>query len=206
MATNRIQKGDSLTVPAPYDVASGAGAQVGGIFGVAQNAALSGADVVLAREDVWELKKNSAEAWGVGDRIYWDNTNKQATSSPGAKPGANMFIGWATEVAANPTSTGKVLLSEGGTGLRQVAGQHTTVTAADTIVTGLTTVLGVVATLDSDPGDDPEWVSATIGDQAGAPAAGSIIVKTWKNTGGTDPTPAAATTFSKKVNWLAWGY
>lgn len=89
-------------------------------------------------------------------------------------------------------------------GLRVARGQHTTVAAADTVVTGLTTVVAVVATLDSDPGDDPEQVSATIGDQAGAPAAGSIIIKTWKNSG-TDPTPLAATTFSKKVNWVAVG-
>ena len=46
---------------------------------------------------------------------------------------------------------------------------------------------------------------AQIGDQAGAPAAGSIIIKTWQNTGGADPTPAAATTFGKKVNWIAIG-
>lgn len=90
-------------------------------------------------------------------------------------------------------------------GVKFVAGQHASVAAADTIVTGLTTVTACGATLDSDPVDDPEWVSATIGDQAGAPAAGSIIVKTWKNTAGNDPTPLAATTFGKKVNWWAFG-
>lgn len=73
------------------------------------------------------------------------------------------------------------------------------------MVTGLTTVVSVVATLDSDPVDDPFMVTASIGDQAGTPAAGSVLIKTWKNTGGTDPTPAAATTFSKKVNWIAIG-
>jgi hypothetical protein len=84
-------------------------------------------------------------------------------------------------------------------------GQATTVAAVDTIVTGLTTVVSVTATLDSDPVDDPEWVSASIGDQAGTPAAGSFLLKTWKNTSGSDPTPLAATTFSKKVNWIAIG-
>jgi hypothetical protein len=59
--------------------------------------------------------------------------------------------------------------------------------------------------LDSDPIDNPDWVSATIGDQAGSPAAGSIIIKTWQNTSGSDPTPTAATTFGKKVNWIAIG-
>jgi predicted RecA/RadA family phage recombinase len=201
---NYTQKGDVISVAAPYDVAAGACAQIGGLFGVAITTALSGAAVELLREGVFTLAKTSAQAWGIGDRIYWDNSNKVCTNVPG---GGRQFVGFALAAADNPSSTGRVLLAlEGGAGLRMSAGQLTTVTAADTVVTGLTTVLGVVATLDSDPGDDPMLVSATIGDQAGAPAAGSIIVKTWKNTGGTDPTPVAATTFSKKVNWHAWGY
>lgn len=95
------------------------------------------------------------------------------------------------------------LITSGQT--RVASGQHTTVAASDTVVTGLAAVVAVVAVLDSDPGDDPMLVSASIGDQAGTPAAGSILIKTWKNTGGTDPTPAAASTFSKKVNWIAIG-
>lgn len=90
------------------------------------------------------------------------------------------------------------------TGYKIARGVHTTVAAADTVVTGLSTVVAVVACLSSDPTDDPEMVSATIGDQAGTPAAGSVIIKTWKN-GATDPTPAAATTFTKLVNWIAIG-
>lgn len=90
-------------------------------------------------------------------------------------------------------------------GLRVDFGQATTVTASDTIATGLSEVVAVVASFDDNPGDDPNYVSASIGDQAGTPAAGSFLLKTWKNTGGTDPTPLAATTFSKKVNWIAVG-
>lgn len=84
-------------------------------------------------------------------------------------------------------------------------GQHTTVTASDTIVTGLKNVTSVVASYDTDPADANMFVSASIGDQAGAPAAGSILIKTWKTADGTDPTPVAATAFSKKVNWIAIG-
>jgi predicted RecA/RadA family phage recombinase len=201
---NWNQKGDVIKVAAPYDVVAGACALVGGIFGVAVATAALGADVQLMREGVFTLAKTSAQAWAIGDRIYWDNSNKVCTNVPG---GGRQFIGFATAVADNPSSTGVVLLAlEGGAGLRMSAGQLTTVTATDTVVTGLATVIGAVASLDSDPGDDPMLASATIGDQAGAPAAGSIIVKTWKNTGGTDPTPLAASTFSKKVNWFAWGY
>ena len=90
-------------------------------------------------------------------------------------------------------------------GYKIARGQLTTVTATDTVVTGLSTVVAAIAQFDDNPGDDPNYVSCTIGDQAGSPAAGSIIIKTWKNTGGTDPTPLAATTFSKKINWIAIG-
>ena len=90
-------------------------------------------------------------------------------------------------------------------GYKIARGQLTTVTAADTVVTGLATVVSVVASLESDPVDNPFMVTAQVGDQAGAPAVGSVIIKTWQNTTGTDPTPAAATTFGKKVNWIAIG-
>jgi hypothetical protein len=97
-------------------------------------------------------------------------------------------------------------LQFGGVPMKIARGQLTTVTAADTVVvTGLSTVAAVVASLESDPTDNPFMVTAQIGDQAGTPAAGSIIIKTWQNTTGTDPTPAAATTFGKKVNWIAIG-
>lgn len=84
-------------------------------------------------------------------------------------------------------------------------GVHTTVAASDTVVTGLATVAAVIATLESDPLVDPISVSASIGNQSGAPAAGSVLIKTWKPTAVDDATPIAATTFGKKVNWIAIG-
>lgn len=125
--------------------------------------------------------------------------------------GAQLYVneGSSTSCAFKPfpSQVGAVASPVNGvaSGYKLARGQLTTVTAADTVATGLATVVAVVATLDADPGDDPMLVSATIGDQAGTPAAGSVIIKTWKNTGGTDPTPVAASTFSKKVNWIAIG-
>ena len=52
--------------------------------------------------------------------------------------------------------------------------------------------------------DGAMHATASIGDQAGSPAAGSILIKTWKSTDG-DATLIAATTFSMKVNWIAFG-
>lgn len=80
-------------------------------------------------------------------------------------------------------------------------GQATTVTASDTIATGLGgALLGVIVSFNDAPTADPLLVSGSIGDQAGAPAAGSFLLQTWKTAAG----PVAATTFAKKVNWMAW--
>jgi len=79
-------------------------------------------------------------------------------------------------------------------------GAHTTVAAADTIATGLSQVTAVVASLQSDPADAAFLVSAV------PSTNGNIVIKTWQNTSGSDPTPAAAGTFSKLVNWIAIGY
>lgn len=118
----------------------------------------------------------------------------------------NIESGGALKFAGTDRATALNLVVAGvAAGYKIARGRHTTVAASDTVDSGLATVVAVVATLESDPVDDPFMVSASIGDQAGAPAAGSFYLKSWKNTGGTDPTPAAATTFSKVVNWIAIG-
>jgi hypothetical protein len=89
-------------------------------------------------------------------------------------------------------------------GYKVARGQHTTVDENDTVVTGLATVVSVVVSLDDDPVDGCQFVTGSIGDQAGAPAAGSVLIKTWKAVDG-DASLVAATTFSKKVNWIAIG-
>lgn len=103
---NYIQPGENITLAAPYDVAAGGGALVGTVFGVAQGAALTGADVVLVRRGVFEMAKTSAQAWTVGAKLYWDNTNKVVTTAASG----NTIIGAAAAAAANPSATGMVLL------------------------------------------------------------------------------------------------
>lgn len=104
---NYIQTGDSLTLPAPYDVDSGDGALVGSIFGVAAGDASTGEDVDLVTRGVFELPKTSALAISVGDKLYWDNTaklvNKTATD--------NTLIGVAVSAAVNPSGTVNVRLN-----------------------------------------------------------------------------------------------
>lgn len=85
---------------------------------------------------------------------------------------------------------------------RGVAAVTNAASGVATVVTGLATVVAVIATMADDPTTTCEEVTATIGDQVGAPAAGSIIIKGWKTLGGT---PVAMTTTTVNVNWLAIG-
>lgn len=105
---NFIHPGRVLPVPAPADVKSGDLVFVGDLFGVAEEDALSGAEVEIVTEGVWDLPKVSAQAWTVGAKLYWDASAKKATTaSSGNKP-----IGCATAVAANPSDTGHVRLRQ----------------------------------------------------------------------------------------------
>jgi len=104
---NFVQEGKTITLTAPYAVSSGGGLLVGSIFGVATNDAASGASVETLTTGVVTLAKNSAEAWTVGELIYWDDTNKVVT----ATSTSHKLIGVAAAIAANPSSTGNVRLN-----------------------------------------------------------------------------------------------
>lgn len=104
---NHVQPGNTLTLPAPADVLSGAGVVVGSIFGVANGDALSGEPVDIDVVGVFTLPKVSALAIAIGDKVYWDDTNKLATKTASG----NTAIGVATSVAANPSATVDVRLS-----------------------------------------------------------------------------------------------
>jgi len=104
---NFVQPGKTVTVAAPYDVASGAGCLVGSLFGVATIDAVSGANVDITTCGVYTLPKTSAQAWTVGAKVYWDDTNKVATTTATS----NTLIGCAMAVAANPSATGDVRLN-----------------------------------------------------------------------------------------------
>lgn len=72
------------------------------------------------------------------------------------------------------------------------------------VVTGLATVVAVVATLKAatTPGDDPSWLSVNYG---GGVTAGTFDVYAYKNTGGTDPTLVDSTNNAAVFSWIAIG-
>lgn len=78
---NLVNDGGNVTVPAPYDVASGEGVLVGALFGVAQTAALSGTPVVLELGGTYDLAKAGSQAWALGAQIYWDAAARLCTTS-----------------------------------------------------------------------------------------------------------------------------
>lgn len=66
-------------------------------------------------------------------------------------------------------------------------------------VSGLSTITGVVASLDTGSGAVNEWVSASPSTTRGA-----IDIYVWKPTGVADTTPIASTT-ARLVRWIATG-
>ena len=98
---NYVQKGESLTIAAPYDVLSGGGVKSGLIFGVASGDALSGADVDVVTLGVFDMPKVSADAFAIGAAVYWNDTTKLVTSTVTS----NTKIGVAVKAAANPSAT-----------------------------------------------------------------------------------------------------
>ncbi len=104
---NYVQKGENLTLTAPYAVASGAGVKIGLIFGVAAGAAANGATVDVVTEGVFTLPKVSTDVLAVGAAVYWDDTAKLITSTTSG----NTKVGVAVTAAANPSGTVNVRLN-----------------------------------------------------------------------------------------------
>lgn len=104
---NYVQKGENLTLLAPYAVASGDGALIGSIFGVAAGDAAIGAEVDIVTEGVFVLPKVSLDAMAVGTPVYWDNTAKLVTITATG----NTKIGVSVATAVNPSGTTSVRLN-----------------------------------------------------------------------------------------------
>lgn len=95
-----------VTIDAPANVTSGQGLLVGTLFGVVANTAASGAKVGLHVDGVFELPTAAAQAWTAGAAIYWDDTNKVATTTSSG----NTFIGRAPIAKGSTPVLGLVLL------------------------------------------------------------------------------------------------
>ncbi len=96
------QEGEVLTLAPGADVASGVGYLFGtSLFGVAINNVANGANGEFVTEGVVTIGKTSALAIAVGDRLFWDATNKVVNKTLTAQ----QCVGIAVEAAANPSAT-----------------------------------------------------------------------------------------------------
>ena len=108
MAKNYLGKGDSINIIAPFNVTSGQLLKVGSMVGIVGADAVTGAQVALHMEGEWSVPKVSAQAWAVGDLIFFDNDLKNCANT---NVSGSVKIGVCTEIAANPSATGKVKLN-----------------------------------------------------------------------------------------------
>lgn len=104
---NFVQDGNILDLDPGATVAAGTGCLFGAaLFGVAAVDAVSGTKSAFVVSGVVDIAKTSALAIAVGDRLYWDATNKVVNKTATAQ----QHVGIAVEAAANPSSTVKMLL------------------------------------------------------------------------------------------------
>ncbi len=104
---NFIQPGHHLTVTCPSGgTVSGRGVIIGTLFGVATTDAAAGDPVELCMRGVVEIAKTSALAISVGDRLFWDDTNKVVNKTTTSQ----VCVGVAVADAANPSPTVLMLL------------------------------------------------------------------------------------------------
>lgn len=104
---NYVQSANTITLAAPYDVVSGAGALVGQLFGVAAKDTLSGVSGEFETQGVFDIKAASADTPAVGALVYWDNTAKQITTTSAA----NSKVGVAVKAKVGGELTCRVRLN-----------------------------------------------------------------------------------------------
>lgn len=98
---NLFKAGVTLTLTPAVATASGVGVLIGSLFGVAVNDVDANTDGEFLTEGVVELPKTSALAVTVGQRLFWDATNRVVNATASGQ----MCIGVAASAAANPSAT-----------------------------------------------------------------------------------------------------
>lgn len=194
----RKQGGDELVVASGGKIT----VESGGTLDVAAGATMSLGDGIEAPADI-ALARGSIIR-GVAGNVG---------GAHDAKTSGQILVGDGTDIVSVAVSGDATLAANGALTVVSIGGKkiargvHQQAAAADTIATGLATVVACGATWRDTPTLKQLFLTATIGDQAGAPAAGSIIVKSFKPTAANDVTPTAATDFSDNLslNWWAIG-
>jgi hypothetical protein len=121
---------------------------------------------------------------------------------------AHLLVGNSSNIATDVAASGDATISNAGVitvgaigGKKIARGVHQQAAATDTVATGLATVVAVVVSYRDTPTAKQNFVTASIGNQSGAPVAGSFLQSTFKSTF------AAADDFTDNIsfNWIAVG-
>lgn len=102
---NYVATGDTIAAIAPAAVLSGAGVLIGSLFGVASGDAASGAEVMLNTTGVYDLPKQTGQAWTAGQLLYWSGTNVTNVVA------TNKLIGCAARAELSGATVGRVRLN-----------------------------------------------------------------------------------------------
>lgn len=106
---NFIQKGGTLTVFAPEGgVVSGQAILTGSIIGVCVTSAAEETEVEINVCGVYSLPKATGQAWGVGEALYWDETNSVFTTADTE----TAVAAYAAAAAESGATTGHVKLNQ----------------------------------------------------------------------------------------------
>lgn len=105
---NYVQPGETLEFTSPAaGTTANVGVKIGDALVIAQSTTTVGEKFIGLRLGVVEHAKLSAQAWTEGQQVNWDNTNLRFTTVTTG----NFRAGYAAAVAANPSATGRVVLS-----------------------------------------------------------------------------------------------
>lgn len=104
MAQNYIQDGKVITRTLSVTVAAGAVVVMNDLQGVALTGGVSGDQIEVALEGVFQLAKNNGVAINQGDLLYWDTTPGELTKTALG----NLPFGYAWEDAAQAATVAKV--------------------------------------------------------------------------------------------------
>jgi predicted RecA/RadA family phage recombinase len=107
MAANFIQPGVSIEITLGADAVSGEARELAadGLVGVFSADGLSGEKVTMHIEGVFELPRDAADTFAVGDKVYWNETAGEVTTDA-----LETFMGFATEAGGPSAGNIKVKL------------------------------------------------------------------------------------------------
>lgn len=108
MSTTKVHDGQIVNVTLAATATSGTPFLVGTMLVVPITDGAIGESIACERTGMHTLNKVSAQAWNAGAAIYWDDTAKNCTTTSAG----NTRVGTAGAAAANPSSTGRVILGQ----------------------------------------------------------------------------------------------